>query len=394
MLVLHILPHRKPADDMLIGSSSRSMIGDGPSSLKYSNKLSSAINHYMSEASRQEVRGTPDNGYFWQRVNSLLSSPSQPYSLREALAQALSSRIGASAQALWESLHPILWVLFVLLPTLRNLGIFPILVRKNLSAAVSLQVLEVSEKFSQTATTKRIAIDYGKIDCITSIFMNVFSQNQPLFFWKALFPVLNSVFELHGVTLMERKNDHFLKQIAFHFLRLAVFQNGNIRKRVVIGLQILIQDKMGRLRVMLTITLSELMSEVQVTQTKPDGTLEESGEAHRLQNFLEEATNEVKSSSLLVESGLLGNTVITVHKGSAENLWSWFEVKFLSESLLMALDASLEHALLISLASLITALSTTYVAAESFYKLAMAFALVPDLHIMWLLHLCEAHQEM
>ncbi|KAM3394597.1 hypothetical protein P3S68_003599 [Capsicum galapagoense] len=120
------------------------------------------------------------------------------------------------------------------------------------------------------------------------------------------------------------------------------------------------QKLMGRLRVMLTITLSKLMSEVQVTQTKPDGTLEESGEACHLQNFLEEATNEVKSSSLLVESGLLGNTVITVHKGSVENLWSWFEVKFLSESLLMALDASLEHALLISLASLITALSTTY----------------------------------
>lgn len=35
-----------------------------------------------------------------------------------------------------------------------------------------------------------------------------------------------------------------------------------------------------------------------------------------------------------------------------------------------------------------------YAAAESYYKLAMAYASVPDLHIMWLLHLCEAHQEM
>lgn len=35
-----------------------------------------------------------------------------------------------------------------------------------------------------------------------------------------------------------------------------------------------------------------------------------------------------------------------------------------------------------------------YGAAEGFYKLAMAFAPVPDLHIMWLLHLCDAHQEM
>ncbi|PHU19753.1 hypothetical protein BC332_10904 [Capsicum chinense] len=88
MFVLHILPHRKPVDGMLVDSSSRSVIGDGPSSPKYSDRLSPAINHYMSEATRQEVRGTPDNGYLWQRVNSQLSSLSQPYSLREALAQA------------------------------------------------------------------------------------------------------------------------------------------------------------------------------------------------------------------------------------------------------------------------------------------------------------------
>lgn len=55
-----------------------------------------------------QPQGTPENGYLWQRVNSQLSSPSQPYSLREALAQAQSSRIGASTQALRESLHPIL----------------------------------------------------------------------------------------------------------------------------------------------------------------------------------------------------------------------------------------------------------------------------------------------
>lgn len=104
----------------------------------------------------------------------------------------------------------------------------------------------------------------------------------------------------------------------------------------------------GRLRVMLTITLSELMSEVQVTQMKPDGTLEESGEARRLRNSLDEMADEAKSSSLLVESGLPQNALAAVPEGSSENRWSWSEVKFLSESLLMALDASLEHALLVS----------------------------------------------
>lgn len=35
-----------------------------------------------------------------------------------------------------------------------------------------------------------------------------------------------------------------------------------------------------------------------------------------------------------------------------------------------------------------------YAASESFYRLAVAYTCVPDLHIMWLLHLCDAHQEM
>lgn len=51
-----IIQHRKPADNMLMGASSRSPGADGPVSPKYSDRLSPAINHYLSEASRQEVR--------------------------------------------------------------------------------------------------------------------------------------------------------------------------------------------------------------------------------------------------------------------------------------------------------------------------------------------------
>ncbi|CAH9114188.1 unnamed protein product [Cuscuta europaea] len=375
--------HKKPTDVILVGSSSRSVVGEGPASPKYSDRLSPAINQYLSEAARQEVRqGTPENGYLWQRVNSQLSSPSQPYSLREALAQAQSSRSGASAQVLRESLHP----------TLRQkLELW----EENLSAAISLEVLEVTHKFSRSAASHSIATDYGKLECITSVFMSIFSRNQPLSFWKALFPVFNSVFELHAATLMARENDRFLKQIAFHLLRLAVFRNESIRKRAVIGLQILIRSSFScftqtaRLRVMLTITLSELMSEVQVTQMKSDGTLEQSGEARRLRKSLEEMADEHKSLGLLVECGLSGNALLVFPEGLGENRWSWSEVKKLSDSLLMALDASLEHALMASVTNV-----DRYAAAESFYKLAMAFAPVPDLHIMWLLHLCDAHQEM
>ncbi|KAG8363226.1 hypothetical protein BUALT_Bualt19G0000100 [Buddleja alternifolia] len=375
---------RGPDDSMLMGSSSRSPLGDKPFIAKYSDRLSPAINQYLLEAARQEVgpQGTPENGYLWQRVNSQLSSPSQPYSLREALAQAQSSRIGASTQALRESLHPILR---------QKLELW----EENLSGAVSLQVLEIIHKFSGAVASHTIATDYGKLDCITSIFMIVFSHSQPLSFWKALFPVFNSVFELHGATLMARENDRFLKQITFHLLRLAVFRNENIRKRAVIGLQILVRSSFSyfmqtaRLRVVLTITLSELMSEVQVTHMKSDGTLEQSGEACRLRKSLEEMADESKSLNILRECDLPEKALVATREQLSENCWSWSEVKALSDSLLLALDASLEHALLASVMTL-----DRYAAAESFYKLAMAFAPVPDLHIMWLLHLCDAHQEM
>ncbi|KAM1958705.1 hypothetical protein FF1_004283 [Malus domestica] len=342
---LVLFEHRKPADSTLMGSSSRSPVGgDAPASPKYSDRLSPAINNYLSEASRQEVRpqGTPENGYSWQRVNSQLSSPSQPYSLREALAQAQSSRIGASSQALRESLHPILR---------QKLELW----EENLSASVSLQVLEITEKFSIMAASHSIATDYGKFDCVTAIFMSFFSRNQPLSFWRSLLPVFNGVFNLHGVTLMARENDRFLKQVTFHLLRLAVFRNDNIKKRAVIGLQMLMRSSFyyfmqtARLRVMLIITLSELMSEVQVTQMKADGTLEESGEARRLRKSLEEVADEAKSPSLLRECGVPDGALLEIPEKMTENRWSWSEVKFLADSLLLALDASLEHALLVSL---------------------------------------------
>ncbi|XP_019059153.1 PREDICTED: guanine nucleotide exchange factor SPIKE 1 isoform X2 [Tarenaya hassleriana] len=368
---LILFEHRKATDNMLVGNNPRGPVSEGPGSPKYSERLSPAISNYMSEAARQEVK----------RVNSQMASPSQPYSLREALAQAQSSRIGASAQALRESLHPILR---------QKLELW----EENLSAAVSLQVLEITEKFSSLAASHNVATDYGKLDCITTIVISFFSHNQSLAFWKAFFPVFNRIFDLHGAILMARENDRFLKQIAFHLLRLAVYRNDNIRKRAVTGLQILLKSSLyfmqiARLRVMLTITLSELMSDVPVTHAKTDNTLEESGEARRLRQSLEEMADEVKSADLLRECGLPDHTLLTVPHKFTDNRWSWAEAKHLSDSLILPLDASLEYALLASVMA-----SDRYTAAESFHKLAMAFAPVPDLHIMWLLHLCESHQEM
>lgn len=99
---------------------------------------------------------------------------------------------------------------------------------------------------------------------------------------------------------------------------------------------------------MLTITISELMSEVQVTQMKSDGMLEESGEARRLRKSLEEMADEGNSPNILRECGLSENTLFSIPERMTENRWSWSEVKYLSDSLLLALDASLEHSLLVS----------------------------------------------
>lgn len=110
-----------------------------------------------------------------------------------------------------------------------------------------------------------------------------------------------------------------------------------------------------RLRVMLTITLSELMSDVQVAQMKPNGSLEESGEARRLRKSLEEMADQSIAVELINDCGLPGNALEAVPEGSTNNLWSWSEVKYLSDSLLQALDAGLEHALLVRLLSILVA---------------------------------------
>ena len=56
ILARKILQHRRPADSMLISNSSRSPGQEKPASPKYSERLSPAINHYLSEAARHEVR--------------------------------------------------------------------------------------------------------------------------------------------------------------------------------------------------------------------------------------------------------------------------------------------------------------------------------------------------
>jgi hypothetical protein len=56
----------------------------------------------------------------------------------------------------------------------------------------------------------------------------------------------------------------------------------------------------------------------------------------------------LKTPDLLRECGVPESALVAVPKKLADNRWSWSEVKYLSDCLILALDASLEHALLVS----------------------------------------------
>ncbi|KAF3438782.1 hypothetical protein FNV43_RR21547 [Rhamnella rubrinervis] len=99
------------------------------------------------------------------------------------------------------------------------------------------------------------------------------------------------------------------------------------------------------LGIMLIISLSELMSDMQGTQMKSDGTLEESGEAQRYRNFLEEMADESEHKSQPVEGGWTSGqcTVSNSRKNYGEQVVMVIG-EISPDSFLLALDARLEHA--------------------------------------------------
>lgn len=104
---------------------------------------------------------------------------------------------------------------------------------------------------------------------------------------------------------------------------------------------------LSRLRAMLTISLSELMADVQVTHPRMDGSLEESGESQRLRRSLQQIAQENISSEFLHECGLPETTLTAMPDGGCEHQWSWAAVTDLSTTLLKAVQAAVNHALLV-----------------------------------------------
>ncbi|KAH9556934.1 hypothetical protein CY35_07G058600 [Sphagnum magellanicum] len=382
-----LFEYKKAGVDGLMGAMTLAEQSTGP--FRYSEKLSPSVNISLMEASCHDGRwsgphATPEGtSSFWRRVSPQFVSPTNGYSMRDTVVQAQAAAAGKSNTPLRTTLHPLLR---------HKLELW----EENLSASVTLQIMEVMEKFLEAVAAGKVMTDYVKLDCITTIFTGFLSRSQPLPFWKAFIPVFSKLFKTHGATLMGRENDRFLKQVVFHLLRLAVFRNDSIRERAVVGLQLLVRtsfcyfQNIARLRVMLTITLSELMSDVQVTQTRMDGQLEESAEAQRLRKSLQQMGAESLSPHLLEECGVSGSPLEVTPEGSSEDLWHWSEMADLATTLLKALDAATQHALLGQSPGTMT---DKYGMTEGFHGLAWAYAHVPDLHIMWLLYLCDAHQQ-
>ncbi|KAG0565982.1 hypothetical protein KC19_7G029000 [Ceratodon purpureus] len=378
----NLFEYKKAGADGLMGAMPVADQGDGV--IRYTEKLAPSVNLFLADSSRQDGRwsnsqATPDSGNnFWKRVSPQSNSPLQVF---QPPSQGLGQTSGKTSAQLRASLHPMLR---------HKLELW----EENLSAAVTLLILEIVEKFMEAAAVHVVVTDYVKLDCITTIFIGFLSRSQPLSFWKAFLPVFNTLFRSHGSILMTRENDRFLKQVVFHLLRLAVFRNESIRKMAVVGLQILVRtsfcffQNVSRLRVMLTITLSELMSDVQVTHVRMDGVLEKSGEAQRLQKSLKQMAMASYSRELLRDCGLPEDTLLAKEDDEGEDLWNWSEMSDLSETLLQALDAATEHALMAP-----SMMTDKYSTTEGFHGLAWAYRNVPDLHIMWLLYLCDAHQQ-
>lgn len=89
------------------------------------------------------------------------------------------------------------------------------------------------------------------------------------------------------------------------------------------------------------------MSDVQVTQPKMDGSLEESGESQRLRRSLQQIAQESISADLLRECGLPEDSLTALPDGVNGHQWSWAGVAELSTSLLKAVEAAVAHALLV-----------------------------------------------
>eukprot|EP00850_Spirogloea_muscicola_P023066 SM000326S12434 [mRNA] locus=s326:106260:112275:- [translate_table: standard] len=211
--------------------------------------------------------------------------------------------------------------------------------------------------------------------------------------WRQFMPTFAALFEEHGSLLLHPSNARPLKEMAFQLMRMMISANEDLRKHSVVALLLMCRTTfqcLGRLqhmKVLLTMTLSELMSDSRLLDLASAGRVVETGDVERLRMSLDQLFSKSASAALLRDCGLAQGS-LEAFDVSGRSRWDWQEVEDLSKSLQNVLGAFIEHSRQGLLGK-----RDPHALVESYAALAHAYAHVPDLHIMWLLHLCSAHQE-
>eukprot|EP00850_Spirogloea_muscicola_P021053 SM000234S07913 [mRNA] locus=s234:83605:85910:- [translate_table: standard] len=229
-----------------------------------------------------------------------------------------------------------------------------------------------------------------RMEGIPGMVASFLSQGQTIEAWRQFMPMFAQLFEEHGDLLLHSTNNRLLREMFFQLMRLMLSQNDVLRKHAVLALQIVCRTaaaylgSIERMRVMLTMTLSELLSDLRVLERTPDDNLVETGDVDRLRMSLAQLGIQSPADCGLPEQVC----DMTIDDAVGEKAWQWEGVKDLRCTLQGVLEAFLDHSRQIFLGS-----EDLYAMAESYVALARAYAHVPDLHLMWLMHLCSSHQE-
>eukprot|EP00850_Spirogloea_muscicola_P015234 SM000115S23913 [mRNA] locus=s115:228492:237452:+ [translate_table: standard] len=213
--------------------------------------------------------------------------------------------------------------------------------------------------------------------------------------WAAFLPTFASLFEENGDLLLGF-DDKALREILFQLMRLMVVHSVALRKRAVVAMLLLIRNSflhlgsISRLKVMLSLTMSEILSNMGFLDRSHSDflMLELTSGVRRLRHSLLQLGSWDEISVSLVECGLAKTSLEAVRPGESINRWDWEDVHDLQEVQLRVLEAFVGHSRLE-----MTMSTDSHLRLETLESLAMAYAHVPELHIMWLMHLSNWHIE-
>ncbi|CAI5483811.1 unnamed protein product [Closterium sp. Yama58-4] len=223
----------------------------------------------------------------------------------------------------------------------------------SVAAWCAVQVLEVVEKFCDMAADGLVATDYQTMDCLTGPLSVMLALPQPMSFWEPFVPAFAEMLRLHGKAMLDVPptlsfpSALLLSPIPFPICPSSPpFQPMSFWEPFVPAFA-----EMLRLH-------GKAMLDGPPSAAAADTA---------------DGAAAAKGGDVLLKD-LFGSLL-----------------RQMADMLLTVVDAASQHE------QLMEGLKTSndkYAIVESYYILAQAYGHVPDLYIMWMLHLCDAHQEM